>query len=72
MKKRAKSKNNDGLAFPEKRKREKVLVCCKWQVEAVQKIIYLSGVFTNKRGNTISLTQQGIQTERNRKIKIAI
>jgi proteasome assembly chaperone (PAC2) family protein len=32
----------------------------------------ISGVFTNKRGNTISLRQQGIQTERNRKIKIPI
>jgi len=61
-------KNDDGLAFSGKKKREKVMACHKWKPD--RRYIYFFGVFINRRGNTISLRQQGIQTERNKKIKI--
>lgn len=41
-------------------------------ISSLLEVIHFLSVFINKRGNTISLRQQGNQTERNRKIKIPI
>ena len=62
-------KTNDNWFSWKREKEKKLQPGYKWKPGCN---FYLFGVLTNKRGNTISLTQQGIQTERNKKMKIAM